>query len=121
MNDLQKRILLFLFGCVPFRLWLVHLARSLSLERLRVMGILAMIPMVGFLYLYATHSRLQGAETFQQPIWWHPLRIVHFMLYLLFVVTVFTKPESAWLPLMTDVVIGTIAFVMKHTASANLT
>jgi len=114
MNDLQKRQLLFLFGCVPFRLWLVHLAKTLPSDHVRTMGLLAAVPTLGFLLLYVTHSRLKGAETFGQPIWWHALRLHHFLLYLLFVVTAFTKPESAFVPLLVDVILGTAAFAVKH-------
>lgn len=114
MNDLQKRQLLFLFGCVPFRLWVVYLAKTLPSDHVRTMGLLAAVPTLGFLVLYVTHSRLKGAETFDQPIWWHALRLHHFLLYLLFVVTAFTKPESAFVPLLVDVILGTAAFAVKH-------
>ena len=42
------------------------------------------------------------------------LRLHHFLLYLLFVVTAFTKPESAFVPLLVDVILGTAAFAVKH-------
>ena len=114
MNNLQKRQLLFLFGCVPFRLWLVYLAKTLPPDKVRTMGIFAIFPTLGFLFLYVANARLKGAETFGQPIWWHALRLHHFLLYLLFVVTAFTKPESSFVPLLVDVILGTSAFAVKH-------
>ena len=114
MKDIRKRHLLFLFGCVPFRLCLVYLAKTLPHDKVRTMGLLAAVPTLGFLILYVTNSRLKGAETFGQPIWWHALRLHHFLLYLLFVVAAFTKPESAFVPLLVDVILGTAAFAVKH-------
>jgi hypothetical protein len=114
MRDIHKRQWLFLLGCLPVRLWMVYMAKTLPLNRLRVMGILGMFPVVGFLYLYATRSRLKGVETFGCPIWWHELRVHHFLLYLLFVITTFTKPESAYVPLLADIILGTVVFSVKH-------
>lgn len=81
---------------------------------LRQIAVVSMVPTFGFLYLYATNTRKVGAETFGDPIWWHQLRLIHFILYLSFVVSAFVKPSIAYIPLLIDVIIGAFAFMNYH-------
>ena len=52
MNNIQKRFLLFLIGCIGLRSFFVYLAKILQTEYLRIMGFLALIPACGFLYIF---------------------------------------------------------------------
>lgn len=118
MNDLQKRFLLFLVGCIGTRLGLVYLAKTGTNAVLRVMGWLAIVPCIGFLYLFFTHQRLTGPEVFGGRIWWTQLRLVHGILYGLFAVSVLCLNSSirhrAWVLLFIDVLIGLVSFLWHH-------
>jgi hypothetical protein len=121
MEQINKRRLFFLLGCVPTRLFIVYLAKTSTTRPffLNCMAVLSSIPMIGFLYLYMTKSRMTGMETYGQPIWWHELRIVHFLFYLAFITMVFATPRLAYIPLLFDVIMGTMAFFIHH-ANINL-
>jgi hypothetical protein len=114
MDNIYKRYLLFLVGCMGARLALVLLARNLPLNWLRIMGFVTLIPGLGFLWIYFTNSRKTGREVFGEKIWWNSLRPLHGLLYLAFSYLAITKERSAWEVLALDVVIGLIAFLHKH-------
>ncbi len=114
MNSIQKRFLMFLIGCIGFRLLLVWLAKTIDKRYLPVMGLIALGPMLGFLYIYFTKSRNTGAEVFGGKIWWNFMRPIHALLYLTFSVLAFQKSNFAWIPLLIDVVIGLLAFLNYH-------
>ena len=84
MNNIQKRFILFLLGCIGTRSLLVYLAKILDKKYLKYMGFITLIPAFGFLYLYLTDSRKSGREVFGSKIWWNELRVFHGLLYLLF-------------------------------------
>ena len=75
MNNLHKRYLLFLLGCIPTRLGFALLAKYIPNKYLPYLGILALIPAAGFLYIYFFNKRKTGQEVFGSKIWWNPLRI----------------------------------------------
>jgi hypothetical protein len=52
MNTIQKRILLFLIGCIGTRSLFVYLAKNASTKYLKWMGYLALLPAIGFFYIY---------------------------------------------------------------------
>ncbi len=114
MNSLQKRRLLFLFGCVPTRSALVYLAYTATPAFLQILGLLALAPAFGFWYLYLTGSRKTGAEVFGDQIWWTNLRPFHGLMYLLFAVLALFQIKHAWMILFADVLIGTGAFLKFH-------
>ena len=114
MNNLHKRYLLFLIGCIGSRSLLVLLAKTLKPAYLPYMGALALLPAFGFLYIYFTDSRKTGAEVFGDKIWWNDLRPLHGMLYILFAYLAITKNSNAYIPLLIDVIIGLLAFLNYH-------
>lgn len=114
MENIYKRRLLFLFGCIPVRVLFVYLAKTLTKRYINFLAIVLSIPMIGFLQLYITNSRRTGPETFGSPIWWHKLRIVHFSMYLIFILLAIQNNECAYVPLLLDVIIGFVAFVIYH-------
>ena len=111
LTDLQKRLLLFLFGCVPTRALLVYVATT---RFKRELAALLALPMIGFFYLYSTNSRLTGPETYGQPIWWKELRVVHGLLYAWFILNVLMKVPQAAMPLAFDLIFGVLAFLAHH-------
>ena len=114
MNNLQKRFLLFLFGCIGSRSLLVYIAKNVSTQLLMYMGYLALIPAVGFIYLFFSGSRQTGAEVFGDKIWWNNLRPLHGALYFLFAYNAIIGNKNAWVYLLIDVVIGLISFLTFH-------
>lgn len=115
MNTLHKRFLLFLVGCIGTRALLVYIAKNVSIEHLRYLGILALLPAIGFFYLYLSGTRKIGAEVFGDKIWWDCLRPIHGILYLLFAVNAIRGNPDSWKYLLADVIFGLISFTVYHT------
>jgi hypothetical protein len=114
MNTIQKRFLLFLVGCIGTRSLFVYLAKNVNDTFLMYMGYLALIPALGFLYIYFTGSRKTGAEVFGEKIWWNNLRPLHSLLYFLFAYNAINGNRMAWIYLLIDVIIGLITFIGHH-------
>jgi len=114
MDNLKKRILLFLIGCVGVRLLIAYLAKIININYLPLMGYLAILPAVGFTYIFLTGSRKTGAEVFGGKIWWNNLRPIHAILYALFAYNAINKNPNSWKILLADVILGLIAFIIFH-------
>ena len=114
MNTLQERILLFLIGCIGTRTLFVYLAKNASKQNLKYMGYLALLPAIGFLYIYLTGSRKTVAEVFGGKIWWNNLRPIHSLLYFLFAYNAIKGNHFAWLYLLADLIIGLFSFLIFH-------
>jgi hypothetical protein len=114
MDTLQKRLLLFFFGCIGSRVALAYFAKIASPVVLPYMGVVASIIAIGFTYIYVTGSRKTGAETFGQPIWWNSLRPIHAFLYAWFAYKAISGHNDAWVPLAIDVVVALAAHVLHY-------
>lgn len=115
MNTIQKRFLLFLFGCLGLRTFFVYLAKILPTEYLKIMGFIALIPASGFLYIYLTGIRQTGTEVFGDKIWWNNLRPIHSILYYGFAYFAINgKHNIAWKFLLADVLVGLSSFLIHH-------
>ena len=101
-----QRMLMFLFGCLVVRCAFVILAARVNTKHLKYLGYLAILPAVGFMYIFLTGSRTTGVETFGEKIWWNNLRPVHSVLYILFAYQAINGHKSAWIFLALDVFIG---------------
>ena len=119
MNDIQKRFIMFIFGCMVARVSLVLLAKNVSPKYLLLLGFLCLLPALGFLTIYLGDLRKTGIEVNGSEIWWNELRPVHAVMYLLFVIYAIKKKDFAWIILLLDVCIGVIAFIMYHGQSGN--
>ena len=125
MNTIQKRYLLFLIGCIGSRLSLVYIAKNITFTTsttsttLKYMGYAALVPVIGFIYIYLTGSRQTGAEVFGEKIWWNNLRPLHALLYLLFAYNAINGNNNAWKYLLIDVLIGLNSFMIFHSFFAN--
>lgn len=104
-NDL-KRLLLFFIGCIGVRVFFVYLAKTIDIKYLPYLGYLALLPTVGFIYIFLTGSRQTGAEVFGEQIWWNYLRPIHATLYGLFAYNAIMKNANSWIYLLIDVIIG---------------
>ena len=111
MNSYYQRILLFLFGCITVRLLLVFIAKYTDTQYLPYLGIIALLPALGFITIYLFDLRKTGTEVFGDKIWWNDLRPVHACLYLLFALLAFKKNPLSWIVLLSDVLIGLVAFI----------
>ena len=106
---MNSRLLLFLFGCITIRLLFVIIAKNIDKKYLPSLGLLALIPFIGFTYIYANNLRKTGIETGGNEIWWDNLRPIHASLYYIFAVMAFRKQHFAYVPLLIDVILGFVA------------
>lgn len=113
MINLNKRWLLFLFGCILVRLLFVYLAKFGNENILKLLGYLALLPAIGFLYLWIFNKRNFGAEAGGE-IWWKNYRIIHSLLYFSFAYLAITNNREAWKILAIDVTFGLILFFLHH-------
>ncbi len=114
MSKRNKRFLLFLIGCIGTRSLLVYIAKNLNITGLKYMGYLALLPAIGFFYIYLTGSRPTGPEVFGDKIWWNDLRPIHGLLYLLFAYNAINGVPGAYLYLLADVIFGLASFFVHH-------
>ena len=119
MNLIQKRFLLFIFGCITTRFLFVYIAKNISKKYLPYLGALAVIPAMGFLIIYFGGYRKTGGETFNQKIWWDYMRPVHAILYLTFAYLAFKKSSESYKPLLLDVILGLLSFLHYHYTAGN--
>lgn len=120
MNTIQKRFLLFLIGCIGSRSLLVYLAKNANKHNLMYIGYLALLPAIGFIYIYISGARKTGAEVFGEKIWWNDLRPLHSLLYFVFAYNAIIGNQMAWIYLLFDVVIGLISFLTFHFNNGDL-
>jgi hypothetical protein len=121
MNHIQKRILLFLIGCIGVRSLFVVIAKYIDIKYLPYLGYLALLPAIGFIYIFLTGSRQSGPETFGDKIWWNNLRPIHAILYLLFAYNAIIGNKQAWIYLLADVLFGLISFLIYHYVKGDFT
>ena len=114
MNNLQKIFLIFLIGCIGLRSIFVIIAKYINIKYLKYLGYIALLPAIGFIYIYLTGSRKTGAEVFGKKIWWNNLRPIHSILYFLFAYNAIIGNKESWIYLLVDVLIGLISFLLHH-------
>lgn len=114
MNTIQKRFILFVFGCIGTRSLLVYIAKTTNKTILMYLGYLALLPAIGFFYLFLTGSRKTGPEVFGDKIWWNNLRPIHGLLYSLFAYNAIIGNLNAWRYLLVDVLLGVASFLIFH-------
>ena len=115
MTNEVERIILFLVGCIGLRFFFVYVAKVISLQYLPILGYIALLPAIGFMYIFITGSRKTGPEVFGDTIWWNDLRPVHAALYGIFAYNAIHKNPDSWMVLLVDVLIGLVAFIHHHT------
>lgn len=121
MNNIQRRFLLFLIGCIGTRSLFVYIAKEIDIHYLPYLGYLALMPAIGFLYFYFTNTRKTGGEVFGDKIWWNHLRPIHAFLYFAFAANAIQANRNAWIYLLIDVIFGLINFLYFHWSQGNFT
>jgi hypothetical protein len=116
--NLQKTLLTFLYGCMPARLLIAFIAFLLNKPLLRIMGYLAFIPVIGFLYLFFTGTR-NKTGAFGEKIWWISLRPVHALLYFLFAYNAIKGNRGAYVYLLADALLGLVGFLYVHSSNGD--
>lgn len=119
MNTIQRRFFMFLIGCIGTRILFAILAKNIDIQYLPVLGYIALLPAIGFMYIYITGSRTTGLEVGGEKIWWNSLRPLHSILYFLFAYYAITKNKHSWTFLALDVSIGLLAFIYHHYISSS--
>lgn len=114
MKTIQKRFILFLIACIGSRVLFAVVAKNASTTMLRYLGYLALLPAIGFTYLFVTGQRKTGPEVFGGKIWWNYLRLVHALMYFIFSYSAISGYRNAWIFLIVDVLIGLTAFLSYH-------
>ncbi len=110
-----RHALLFLIGCLGTRSLFVYLAKQANAQQLRWLGYLAMLPAIGFIYIFLTGARPTGLEVGGGRIWWNNLRPLHAGMYLIFAYLAITgSTQYAWWVLAADVIIGLGAFLTHY-------
>ena len=120
MNHLQQRFFMFLIGCIGIRSLFVIIAKYINAKYLKYLGYLALVPAIGFMYIYLTGTRKTGAEVFGEKIWWNNLRPIHSILYFLFAYNAIIGNKQSWIYLLVDVLIGLISFLVHHYLNGNM-
>jgi hypothetical protein len=98
---------LFLFACIPIRLFLVGLGIQLSGWARVTYGALLLFPAVGFLGLYFSNSRMNASEAGGKT-WWTSLRLIHGLLYLGAAIYGLQESSLMWIPLLLDWIIAVV-------------
>ena len=119
MDHIKERMLLFLIGCVGVRSLFVIIAKYISTNYLKYLGYLALLPAIGFMYIFLTGSRKTGPETFGDKIWWNNLRPIHSILYFAFSYNAIIGNTQAWIYLLADVLFGLTSFLINHYIKGN--
>lgn len=114
MDNYNKRILLFLIGCIGIRSILVYIAKNINLNFLPIMGYFALLPAIGFIYIFMNNLRKTGLEVFGDKIWWNLLRPIHGILYLFFAYNAINLNPNSWIYLFVDVLLGLNSFLIYH-------
>jgi hypothetical protein len=92
----------------------IYVAKNSSVQVLKYMGYVALLPAIGFMYIFLTGSRKTGAEVFGEKIWWNNLRPLHSLIYFIFAYNAINGNKQSWVYLMADVTIGLIAYLIQH-------
>ena len=122
MNTIQKRFILFLFGCIGARFSLVYLSKTVKNPAfITLLGIVLIAIGTSFMTLYLNDCRKVGPEVFGDNIWWNNIRPVHSILYLASGIMCLTGYyENVWLILLIDVIIGLSSFLHHHYINNNI-
>lgn len=84
------------------------------------LGAAALLPAIGFLWIWATGARQTGAEVFGGRIWWNALRPLHATMYLAFAAGAFLRSRNAWMFLAADVLLGLTSFLTHHANAGSI-
>ena len=114
MNNINKRIMLFVFGCIFLRVLMVYHIKHTDPDILPAYAAIGLMLSIGWTFIYLTDSRKSGPEVFGDRIWWNDLRPVHASLYFLSSIYALNKSPYSYIPLGIDAGIGMSSFLIHH-------
>ncbi len=107
------RALLFLIGCIGTRAAVAYAAATVNTNYLWYLGLIALVPVIGWIYIIETGSRPIGFEA-DGKIWWNGMRPVHAALWAAFAVAALRGWDRAYLFLVADVILGLGNWIMHY-------
>ena len=120
-TNMNRRLSLFLLGCIPTRVLFAYVAKTASPLLLNILGMIGLFIAIGFTIIYIGGFRKVGIETGGEKIWWNNLRPIHAFFYYTFSYMVFFgNKKNAWIPLAIDVSFGLISFLTFHIKNGNI-
>lgn len=131
LSNIQKRFLLFLGLCIPIRLAIAMISKHYgnsdtkiklpiigSIKIIRLLGYIALGPIIGWLYITFVSPRKTGPETFGDKIWWDHVRPLHMLLYISFSYMALSRnvdqESKSWIALLIDAMLGLVSFFIYH-------
>jgi hypothetical protein len=118
MKDIQKTILIFLFGCIGIRTIFLIMSKNINKDYLPYMGYIAILISISLIYQFIKKERKMGA--FNNEVWWDKLRPIHAINYAIFAYMAINKSSNAWIPLLIDVIIGLSAHLYYHCSKGHI-
>jgi hypothetical protein len=119
INPIKIRFFLFLFGCIGSRLTFTAISAFASGWFLQLLGLFALIPVIGWFYIIFIGKRDTGLEVFGEKIWWKNLRPIHMTLWSIFAYLAISGNRKAWIVLLVDTLFGLSAFLIHHWSAGN--
>jgi len=114
------RFFVFMIFCFGSRLTFTIISAIAATWLLRVMGVIALFPVLGWFYFIFIGTRDRGIELLNGLIWWKDLRPLHMLLWFFFAYLAITGNHKAWIILLIDTFIGLSAFLIHHQLNGNL-
>ena len=119
-TQLKVRFLLFIFGCIGSRLAFTIISAFASGWFLKLLGLIALGPVIGWFYIIFIGKRDTGLEVLGEKIWWKNLRPIHMLLWAFFAYLAISGNRNAWIVLLIDTLFGLSAFLNHHYQEGNL-
>jgi len=105
---------MFIFGCIGTRSLFIIITKTINIKYLPFIGYIALLPAIGFIYIYLTGARKTGIEVGGDRIWWNNIRPLHSLLYFIFAYNAIHKNKQSWIYLLIDLIIGVVSFTIHH-------